>query len=149
MSLAYRTGERPHRSIAQAGGMPRVEAVGQPEHELQLGTELEERQIEVAAHACLEEDIVALELQYVIVPPAEVDDGAEPRHDIRPVVARTLRGVDDVSRAGDVDRLEVLRAAAQAVRSLGLIVAEGDMPAAEIKSRSNAEREIIVQARLT
>lgn len=149
MSLAYRTGKGPHRSIAQAGGMPRVEAVGQAEHEFQFGTELEERKIEVAAYAGLKEDIVALELQYVIVPPAEVDDGVEPRHDIRAVVARTLRGVDEIRRAGDVDRLEVLRAAAQTVGCLGIIVAESDMPAAEIKSRSHAEREIIVQACLT
>lgn len=149
MNLADGAGKGPHRSIAQPGGMTFVEAVGQAEHELQLGAELEKRQIEVAPHTCLKIDIIALELQDVIVSPAEVDDGAQSCHEVRPVVSRTLRRIDNVCRTGDIDTLQVLRAAAKAVGRLRIIVSESDMPAAKIECRGKTEREIIVQARLT
>ena len=137
MNLADGAGKGPHRSIAQPGGMTFVETVGQAEHELQLGTELEKRQVEVAPHTCL---------KIVIVSPTEVDDGAQSCHEIRPVVARTFRRIDDVCRTRDVDTLEVLRAAAKTVGRLRVIVAVGDMTAAKIECRSKTEREIVVQA---
>lgn len=149
MDLADRAGKRPHRSIAQPGGMPFVETVGQAVHELQLGTQFEKRQVEVAPHTRLKIDIIALELQDVIVAPAEVDDGAQACHEIRAVVARALRRIDDVGRTRDIDTLEVLRAAAETVGCLRVIVAESDVAAAEIERRSKTKREIVVQACLT
>jgi hypothetical protein len=116
-----------------------VETVSQAEHELQLGTKFEIRQIEVAAHTRLEEDIVALKLEDIVVSPTKVNDRAQACHEIRPMVTSTLRGVDDVGRTRDIDSLEILSAASQTVRSLRIIVVEGHMSAAKIESGGKAE----------
>ena len=146
MSLTDRVCKGAHRSITQVGGMTSVETVSQSKHKLKFGAKLEKRHVKVTAQACLKIDIISLELEYIIIFPAEVDDRAQACHDIRPVVACTLRGIDDVRRAGDIDGLEILCTAAETIWSLRVIIAKGNMAAAEVKSRGNTKRKVIVQS---
>ncbi len=73
-----------------------VKGVAQPEHELQLRTELEVGEVAVYAQSHLHEDLCLLELQVVVGLAGEVYGGCHTGHEVHAVVVAAWAGEDEV-----------------------------------------------------
>jgi hypothetical protein len=146
--LIHGVGKDTRRWVLKTGGMAGIKTVGQAEHELQLGPQLEKRKVEVATQSRFKVDVVALELDDVVALAAKVDNRTKASHDIRAMVAATLRCENHVHGTRYVHRLEVLGPACHAVGHLGPGVMKANVAASEIQGWGKAERAIGVQSRL-
>lgn len=96
--LAHGFGEAEHISVAKLVWVIGVEAVAKTINELQFGTELEERQVEVAAETYLRADVVAFQLYVIGALAAEVYHRVETCHEVRTMVVEPWRGENEVER---------------------------------------------------
>ena len=94
-----------HCLVLQAVCMVFVKAVGEAVHKLQFRSHLEERHVEITAEASFQIHVVAFEFDVAVVRAREVDGRCQSQYGVRPVVAHTRCGCDEVKRTGEVDRL--------------------------------------------
>lgn len=138
-----------HARVGETLRVLGVEIVHESVAELKLGTELEEREIEVAAHAHLEEKVVTLKLDVVGVASGEVEHRVEAGHEIRTVVVEAGRTEDKLHCGRHVDGLQLLRLGdVLPVARLVGEVGEADVARSEIHSRSETEGEVRAKAQL-
>lgn len=135
--------------VAQLLGVLCVEGVAESVDELQLRTQLEVGQIEVAAHAELQRERRALQLQRVGALAREVDHRRYACHEIRAVVVEAWRSEDDVACHGDVGGLHILTLlVGSAALAQVLQVLEHYVARAEVHHRCHAQLEMCRQTQL-
>ena len=141
-----------------------VKAIGKSKHEFQLGTELEEGQIEVATGTDFKEKVGAFQLQDVAFATRKVNHRIESHQRIGANVAVSLRCSYEVEGTGDVGGFDILDTLVhQAPRRLlffivyicgissigGRIVVERHVAHTKVHGRSHTELEIFVQTELS
>ena len=147
MCLLYGFGEAQHVSVAQAVGVSGIEAVAQSVHELQFGSQLEERQVEVAAESHLSAYVVAFEADVVGALAAEIYHRVDTGYEVRTVVVEPRGCEYEVECGGDVHRLEILvLLSGLAFRVEVGHVAERYVAISEVKRWSHTELEISAYA---
>ena len=109
VGLVYGSCVYAHILVAQPVGVFRVEAVDEAVAELQLGAQLEEWQVDVAAESYFKHYVVAFQPYIVVVAAREVHHGVYSRHYVGPRVVKPRCGEQQVERHAYVYGLHVLR----------------------------------------
>ena len=135
--------------VLQFAGMVLVEGIAKTVAELQLGDELEEGQIEIAAQSDFKEKVGALQLDILLILAREVDHRVDACHHVRTVVVPSLGTELDVEGKRDVGVLHVLRhlGGLAVGRQVGE-VAEGEMLGAKMHGRREAHVQMVAQAQV-
>jgi len=118
--------------------------------ELQLGYQLEEREIKVTAKSHFDKRVVALELYEVLLFAGEVDHVVHTGNQVWPVVVPAFCRELQVEGKGDVGALQVLRLfCRKTVGRESALVAERETLAAEVHRRREAKVQVFRQAEVT
>ena len=135
--------------IGQGVDMRAVVDIGETVAELQFGHELEERQVEIATQSDLEHQVVALQLDVVLVFAREVDHRTETGNDVGTVVIEPLGRELQVYGHREIGVLHVLRGLYGTARLGGLEqVAEDEVLAAEMHRGRHTKGEVLMETQV-